>query len=606
MRHGRLAEGAGLRPPDRRRSSCCWPRPPPRSASAATPATRPASWSTARATTFRLTKQAPVISYGQYADAIVATARRTDDSAPSDQVMVICEAAGVTLTPISGWDTFGLPRHLLARLHPRGHAATATWCSTTRSATSPPRPCCRPRTCSGPRCGSAWPRRPPGGPSASSRGPPARTSTSRRPGATRLAALMVTRQQFASSIEALMSRYLEIMDEPEATSSIDFMVAINTLKVSASTLVVDIINQAMLICRDPGLPRGLRVLPRPDPARRPRRGGDGQQRPDRRQHRPARPGAAGDLMTAVDPPAPYATPEDLRARPAGRRAARRDPHGRASTTARATSSGCCRASSATPPTSGSTTRCRAGGSRRSWPREDFLLTDYLRSFPDLVGSIDVFTGGDKEHRSCSPSSRRAGTGPVARPRPRSCSAPRSATASTARCRPTSRPAGCSTSAAASPSGTSRASTRPGCSRSGCTSSCSSARPTEAVAHRDLWLQRGLDVARGARPAGAHRDRQRPVLRPGRPDAGRQPADRGAQVRGGHRPHRRQGDGDRLGELPRGPLRPAVRHAPRPTARSRTAPASATAWSGSPWRCSPPTGWTSRAGPERSAPPCSVR
>jgi seryl-tRNA synthetase len=32
------------------------------------------------------------------------------------------------------------------------------------------------------------------------------------------------------------------------------------------------------------------------------------------------------------------------------------------------------------------------------PRDEFLLTDYVRSFPDLVGSIDVFTGGDKEHR----------------------------------------------------------------------------------------------------------------------------------------------------------------------------------------------------------------
>jgi seryl-tRNA synthetase len=32
------------------------------------------------------------------------------------------------------------------------------------------------------------------------------------------------------------------------------------------------------------------------------------------------------------------------------------------------------------------------------PRADFLLTDYVRSFPDLVGSIDVFTGGDKEHK----------------------------------------------------------------------------------------------------------------------------------------------------------------------------------------------------------------
>jgi len=32
-------------------------------------------------------------------------------------------------------------------------------------------------------------------------------------------------------------------------------------------------------------------------------------------------------------------------------------------------------------------------------REDFLRTDYVRSFPDLVGSIDVFTGGDQEHKA---------------------------------------------------------------------------------------------------------------------------------------------------------------------------------------------------------------
>ena len=31
-------------------------------------------------------------------------------------------------------------------------------------------------------------------------------------------------------------------------------------------------------------------------------------------------------------------------------------------------------------------------------REDFLLTDYLRSFPDLVGSVDIFTGADVQHR----------------------------------------------------------------------------------------------------------------------------------------------------------------------------------------------------------------
>jgi len=68
------------------------------------------------------------------------------------------------------------------------------------------------------------------------------------PGATRLAALLVTRQEFAASVDSLMTRYLAIMDDPDATSGVDFMVAINTLKISASTEVVDVVNQALLIC----------------------------------------------------------------------------------------------------------------------------------------------------------------------------------------------------------------------------------------------------------------------------------------------------------------------------------------------------------------------
>ena len=33
------------------------------------------------------------------------------------------------------------------------------------------------------------------------------------------------------------------------------------------------------------------------------------------------------------------------------------------------------------------------------PRADFLRTDYLRSFPDMVGSVSVFTGDDAAHRA---------------------------------------------------------------------------------------------------------------------------------------------------------------------------------------------------------------
>ncbi len=54
-----------------------------------------------------LEKNAPVISYGAYADAILVTARRTPDSPPSDQVLVLCRREDTRLEPTSGWDTLG-------------------------------------------------------------------------------------------------------------------------------------------------------------------------------------------------------------------------------------------------------------------------------------------------------------------------------------------------------------------------------------------------------------------------------------------------------------------------------------------------------------------
>ena len=33
------------------------------------------------------------------------------------------------------------------------------------------------------------------------------------------------------------------------------------------------------------------------------------------------------------------------------------------------------------------------------PREAFLRTDYLRSFPHLIGSVQTFQGDDQEHRA---------------------------------------------------------------------------------------------------------------------------------------------------------------------------------------------------------------
>jgi acyl-CoA dehydrogenase len=56
----------------------------------------------------RLEKQALAISYGEYADAIVATARSSPDSEETDQVQVICRRPDFALEQTSTWDAIGL------------------------------------------------------------------------------------------------------------------------------------------------------------------------------------------------------------------------------------------------------------------------------------------------------------------------------------------------------------------------------------------------------------------------------------------------------------------------------------------------------------------
>jgi acyl-CoA dehydrogenase len=196
---------------------------------------------------FQVTKQAPVISYGQYADAIFTTARRDADAPPSDQVLAVCESGAVTLEPLSGWDTMGFRGTCslgftltatgdvaLILDDPFGDISSQTMLPTAHLLWS-----------------SLWLGL---AEEASWRAQRYVQKAARKspgtvpPGAARLAALMVTRQEFAGNVESLMARYLEIMDDPEATSAVDFMVAINTLKISASTEVVDVVNQALLIC----------------------------------------------------------------------------------------------------------------------------------------------------------------------------------------------------------------------------------------------------------------------------------------------------------------------------------------------------------------------
>jgi len=57
---------------------------------------------------FRLEKKASTASYAEHADGVTATARRSPDSAPSDQVLAICLPPKLEVEPSGDWDSLGL------------------------------------------------------------------------------------------------------------------------------------------------------------------------------------------------------------------------------------------------------------------------------------------------------------------------------------------------------------------------------------------------------------------------------------------------------------------------------------------------------------------
>ena len=194
-----------------------------------------------------LEKMAPVISYGEYADGILATARRDPLSPPNDQVLVLCRPPGLTLEPISGWDTLGfrgtcsLGYRLVAEgsdelilTDPYGEISSRTmlpvshimwssvWLGLATSAVSKARHFVR----------------------AEARKKPGATP----PSALRLAELMAQLQRMEELVRGAAQHYDEKCDDTDSLDSMGFAIAMNSLKVSASTLVVDIVNRALTIC----------------------------------------------------------------------------------------------------------------------------------------------------------------------------------------------------------------------------------------------------------------------------------------------------------------------------------------------------------------------
>ncbi|MCU1373507.1 MAG: putative acyl-CoA dehydrogenase [Actinomycetia bacterium] len=195
---------------------------------------------------FRLEKQAPVISYGEHADGILATARRTPDSPPNDQVLVVCRRPHVELERLSEWDALGFRgtcsngfRLTVADdeswvlPEPYGDISSQTMLPTSHVV-----------------WGSVWLGLAAGATDRAKRfvqGEARKKPGTTPPAALHLADLVGVQQQFADLVHGAARRFDELADDRDALDGMAFAIAMNSLKVSASQLVVDVVHRALQI-----------------------------------------------------------------------------------------------------------------------------------------------------------------------------------------------------------------------------------------------------------------------------------------------------------------------------------------------------------------------
>ena len=198
---------------------------------------------------FQLTKKAPVISYGEEADAILVTCRRSVSASAGEQVQVLVERGDFETERISNWDTLGfrgtcssgfvlkssgsveqiLPGPfadiLSVTMHPYSHVV---WCSLWSGIAMDALNLAR-----------AFVR-------AEARKKPGETPIS----AVRLAETDLILQEMRHNVQAFAREYHELLEQhnPEAFRGFGFSIRTNNLKLACSQRIIDIVSRSMLIC----------------------------------------------------------------------------------------------------------------------------------------------------------------------------------------------------------------------------------------------------------------------------------------------------------------------------------------------------------------------
>jgi acyl-CoA dehydrogenase len=196
---------------------------------------------------FTLVKNATVMSYGAQADAVVATARRSPDAPPTDQVLVAIVKDDYRLEHLLDWDTLGMrgtcsagfkleatgtTEQILSDPYHKIHALTvmpvahltwsAVWAGIAAGAVDRAR--------------------------AFVRGVARKSNGQMPPGAAHLTRANATLSVLRSTITAALDRWEELQADPAALEGLEFQTRMNLLKVTSSEHAVAIVMSALQAC----------------------------------------------------------------------------------------------------------------------------------------------------------------------------------------------------------------------------------------------------------------------------------------------------------------------------------------------------------------------
>ena len=198
---------------------------------------------------YTVNKDATTISYCEHADDLLLTARRAPDAPPSDQVLVLLKKGDYQVEKTGTWDTMGMrgtcsPSFKVFAQGPEEHVLPAPFADIASHTMVP---------VSHVLWASVWLGI--AGSAVSTARAFVRQQARAKPGtvpptAVRLAEVSSLLQTMRTNVHDVVSEAEELMthDGTDALSSISFALKMNNLKIAASQLVVQIVNQALSIC----------------------------------------------------------------------------------------------------------------------------------------------------------------------------------------------------------------------------------------------------------------------------------------------------------------------------------------------------------------------